>query len=107
MVAVGVASCPPPTLSGADLSSIHTLGGEVRGAGNPHDLAGAEVAALGVDAHRSVSFDLWLVYRVRGRASTLRRCQHLIVEGEELTGHSGGEVTGATATMDGEGEGVP
>lgn len=49
---------------------------------------------------------MWLVYRVRGQASTPRCCLHAFIECHELTGHRGGEVTRSAATMDRKGEGL-
>ena len=46
MVAVCIAPCPPPTLSGVDHASEAGLGCGLCLASDPHDLTGGEVAAL-------------------------------------------------------------
>jgi hypothetical protein len=61
LVAVGIAPCPPPTLSGVDHASVAGLGCGLCLASDPHGLPGLEVAALRVDCHGLGSFDLWLV----------------------------------------------
>ena len=96
MVAVSVAPCPPPTLSGVDLTSEAGLGCGLCLASDPHGLAGLEVAALRVDCHAVWGVLSGVSLQARGAAETPLVCGseidhhgvHLIgIDGARIPAH--------------------